>query len=121
MEDICKSQYLHVNLEMYRKILKAIIYTVFFFQTKFLKRLLILMLHLLLLSISVYLRHSSLEADAHPDWGLVVYDARSGIRLATELGTIISTLCYIILQQGDEIKNQGLIAYFKQLVCHLNF
>ncbi|XP_050356395.1 uncharacterized protein LOC126777391 [Nymphalis io] len=87
-----------------------------FARTKFLKRLLILMLHLLLLSISVYLRHSSLEADAHPDWGLEANDARSGIRLATELGTIISTLCYIILQQGDEIKNQGLIAYFKQLI-----
>ncbi|CAH2097655.1 unnamed protein product [Euphydryas editha] len=87
-----------------------------FARTKFLKRLLILMLHLLLLSISVYLRHSSLEADAHPNWGLEVNDVRSGIRLATELGTIISTLCYIILQQGDEIKNQGLIAYLKQLI-----
>ncbi|XP_045762559.1 uncharacterized protein LOC123865527 [Maniola jurtina] len=87
-----------------------------FARTKFLKRLLILMLHLLLLSVSVYLRHSSLEADVHPDWGLEVNDARSGIRLSTELGTIISTLCYIILQQGDEIKNQGLIAYFKQLI-----
>ncbi|CAH0717806.1 unnamed protein product, partial [Brenthis ino] len=87
-----------------------------FARTKFLKRLLILMLHLLLLSVSVYLRHSSLEADAHPNWGLEADDARSGIRLSTELGTIISTLCYIILQQGDEIKNQGLIAYFKQLI-----
>ncbi|CAH2237659.1 uncharacterized protein LOC120634301 isoform X2 [Pararge aegeria] len=87
-----------------------------FARTKFLKRLLILGLHLLLLSVSVYLRHSSLEADVHPDWGLEVNDARSGIRLSTELGTIISTLCYIILQQGDEIKNQGLVAYFKQLI-----
>nr|QDR50962.1 Inactive transient receptor potential vanilloid [Heliconius melpomene] len=87
-----------------------------FARTKFLKRLLILMLHLLLLSVSVYLRHSSLEADAHPNWGLEVDDARSGIRLSTELGTIISTLCYIILQQGDEIKNQGVIAYIKQLI-----
>ncbi|XP_032523722.2 uncharacterized protein LOC116775040 isoform X1 [Danaus plexippus] len=87
-----------------------------FARTKFLKRLLILMLHLILLSISVYLRHSSLEADVDPDWGLEVNDARSGIRLACELGTIISTLCYIILQQGDEIKNQGVVAYFKQLI-----
>ncbi|XP_052742122.1 uncharacterized protein LOC112045497 [Bicyclus anynana] len=87
-----------------------------FARTKFLKRLLILGLHLLLLSVSVYLRLSSLEADIHPDWGLEVYDARSGIRLSNELGTIISTLCYIILQQGDEIKNQGLVAYFKQLI-----
>lgn len=74
------------------------------------------MLHLLLLSVSVYLRHSSAEADANPNWGLEVNDARSGVRLATELGTIVSTLCYIILQQGDELKNQGLVAYFKQLV-----
>lgn len=85
-------------------------------QKKFLKRLMILGLHLLLLSVSVYLRHSSAEADGHPNWGLEVTDARSGIRLACELGTISSTLCYIILQQGDEIKNQGLVAYFKTLV-----
>ncbi|CAK1591096.1 unnamed protein product [Parnassius mnemosyne] len=87
-----------------------------FARTKFLKRLMIFMLHLLLLSISVYLRHSSAEADANPDWGLEVTDARSGIRLASELGTILSTLCYIILQQGDEIKNQGVAAYIKQLI-----
>ncbi|XP_004925321.1 uncharacterized protein LOC101737437 isoform X1 [Bombyx mori] len=87
-----------------------------FARTKFLKRLLILMLHLLLLSVSVYLRHSSAEADAHPNWGLEINDARSGLRLASELGTILSTLCYIILQQGDELKNQGLVAYFKQLI-----
>ncbi|XP_075985609.1 transient receptor potential cation channel subfamily V iav [Anticarsia gemmatalis] len=87
-----------------------------FARNKFLKRLLILMLHLLLLSLSVYLRHSSAEADAHPDWGLEINDARSGLRLASELGTIASTMCYIILQQGDEIKNQGLVAYFKQLI-----
>ncbi|XP_026750647.2 uncharacterized protein LOC113511229 [Galleria mellonella] len=87
-----------------------------FARKKFLKRLMILMLHLLLLSVSVYLRHSSAEADAHPNWGLEVIDWRSGLRLASELGTILSTLCYIILQQGDEIKNQGLVAYFKQLI-----
>ncbi|KAJ8710750.1 hypothetical protein PYW08_009265 [Mythimna loreyi] len=87
-----------------------------FARNKFLKRLLILMLHLLLLSLSVYLRHSSAEADLHPDWGLEIADARSGIRLASELGTLASTLCYIILQQGDELKNQGLVAYFKQLI-----
>ncbi|CAK1543560.1 unnamed protein product [Leptosia nina] len=87
-----------------------------FARKKFLKRLMILMLHLLLLSVSVYLRHSSVEADSYPDWGLEITDARSGIRLACELGTLLSTLCYIVLQQGDEIKNQGLIAYFKQLI-----
>ncbi|XP_049880320.1 uncharacterized protein LOC126376816 [Pectinophora gossypiella] len=87
-----------------------------FASKKFAKRLMILMLHLLLLSISVYLRHSSLEAEENPDWGLVVDDVRSGVRLACELGTIVSTLCYIILQQGDELKNQGLVAYFKQLI-----
>ncbi|XP_045505634.1 uncharacterized protein LOC123702027 [Colias croceus] len=87
-----------------------------FARKKFLKRLMILMLHLLLLSVSVYLRHSSAEADAYPDWGLEITDARSGIRLACELGTIMSTLCYIILQQGDEIKNQGVVAYIKQLI-----
>ncbi|CAG9124850.1 unnamed protein product [Plutella xylostella] len=87
-----------------------------FARNKFLKRLMILMLHLFLLSISVYLRHSSIEADTHPNWGLEVDDVRSGVRLSCELGTIVSTLCYIILQQGDELKNQGLVAYFKQLI-----
>ncbi|XP_060807116.1 uncharacterized protein LOC106135922 [Amyelois transitella] len=87
-----------------------------FARNKFLKRLMILMLHLLLLSVAVYLRHSSAEADSNPDWGLEVTDARGGLRLASELGTIVSTLCYIILQQGDEIKNQGLVAYLKQLI-----
>jgi transient receptor potential cation channel subfamily V member 6 len=76
----------------------------------------ILMLHLLVLSLSVYLRHSSAEAEAQPDWDREVSDVKTGIRLACELGTIASTLCYIILQQGDEIKNQGLVAYFKTLV-----
>ncbi|CAG9792617.1 unnamed protein product [Diatraea saccharalis] len=87
-----------------------------FARKKFLKRLMILMLHLLLLSVSVYLRHNSAEAEAQPRWGLQVADARSGVRLACELGTIASTLCYIILQQGDEIKNQGVVAYFKTLI-----
>ncbi|XP_053618451.1 uncharacterized protein iav isoform X2 [Plodia interpunctella] len=87
-----------------------------FARNKFLKRLMILMLHLLLLSVAVYLRHSSAEAEANPDWGLEVRDVRGGVRLASELGTIVSTLCYIILQQGDEIKNQGLVAYLKQLI-----
>ncbi|XP_041970712.1 uncharacterized protein LOC121727076 [Aricia agestis] len=87
-----------------------------FARKKFLKRLLILMLHLLLLSIAVYLRHSSLEADVQPDWSMEVTDARGGIRLGCELGTIASTLCYIFLQQGDELKNQGIVAYFKQLI-----
>ncbi|KOB77609.1 Transient receptor potential cation channel subfamily V member 6, partial [Operophtera brumata] len=55
-----------------------------------------------------YSNITSLEAEAHPGWGLEVSDAKTGIRLASELGTILSTLCYIVLQQGDEIKNQGL-------------
>lgn len=81
----------------------------------------ILMLHLLLLSVAVYLRHSSAEAEANPHWGLEITDVRSGVRLASELGTLISTMCYIILQQGDELKNQGVVAYFKQLVSESVF
>ncbi|CAH0402979.1 unnamed protein product [Chilo suppressalis] len=87
-----------------------------FARKKFLKRLMILMLHLMLLSVSVYLRHSGAEAAAAPGWALTVTDARTGVRLACELGTVASTLAYIVLQQGDEIKNQGLVAYFKTLI-----
>ncbi|XP_063388342.1 uncharacterized protein LOC134674213 [Cydia fagiglandana] len=87
-----------------------------FARNKFLKRLLILLVHLILLSVSVYLRHSAAEAEANPEWRLEITDARGGIRLACELGTIASTLCYIILQQGDELKNQGVVAYIKQLI-----
>lgn len=37
-------------------------------------------------------------------------------RYCSEVVTLIGVLSYVIFQQGDEIKNQGLAAFTKQLV-----
>lgn len=39
------------------------------------------------------------------------------IRYCSEIATLMGVLSYVIFQQGDEIKNQGLAAFTKQLVC----
>jgi hypothetical protein len=38
-------------------------------------------------------------------------------RYGFEIGTVVGVLCYVIVQQGEEIKNQGFWSFFKQLVC----
>lgn len=38
------------------------------------------------------------------------------IRYFSEVATLVGVLSYVIFQQGDEIKNQGLSAFLKQLV-----
>lgn len=43
------------------------------------------------------------------------------IRYFSEVATLIGVLSYVIFQQGDEIKNQGLTAFLKQLVSNLRF
>lgn len=43
-------------------------------------------------------------------------DATTVIRYVSEVATLMGVLSYIVLQQGDEIKNQGLPAFLKQLV-----
>jgi len=40
-------------------------------------------------------------------------------RYGFEVGTVIGVLCYVIVQQGEEIKNQGFWSFCKQLVCCL--
>jgi hypothetical protein len=42
-------------------------------------------------------------------------------RYGFEIGTVIGVLCYVIVQQGEEIKNQGFRSFCKQLVCHVHF
>lgn len=102
-----------------------------FAQNQFLKRLLILMTHLLCLSISVYLRSAHPVAEPSSDVEAQNgnsneaeetennesgYSAQTIARYCAELATIAGVLSYVIFQQGDEIKNQGLIAFLKQLV-----
>lgn len=110
-----------------------------FARNQFLKRLLILFVHLFFLSISVYTRpatenlqnkeyeeshteripnadgtskehENSNETDDDPNSITTI------IRYVSEVATLAGVLSYVIFQQGDEIKNQGLSAFSKQLV-----
>lgn len=81
------------------------------FQGQFLKRLAILFLHIFFLSGSVYLRPDEREKPLLG--GTEVQDI---LRYCFEIGTIIGVLCYLWFQQGDEIRNQGLISFLRQLV-----
>lgn len=95
-----------------------------FAQNQFLKRLLILVVHLFCLSTSVYLRpaHGDDDDDEDADTNDSVtpteeeYDVQTIARYCAELCTISGVLSFLIFQQGDEIKNQGLSAFLKQLV-----
>lgn len=106
-----------------------------FARNQFLKRLLILFIHLFFLSLSVYMRpvtenmatkaEKEAAAAADPDSvtnehdpdddALFQSDAQNIIRYCSEVVTLIGVLSYVIFQQGDEIKNQGLGAFMKQL------
>lgn len=113
-------------------------------QNQFLKRLLILFVHLFFLSISVYLRPrtenlqnkldeeesrtdrtSNGDLDESTSSNSVLdndddddesLNVTSIIRYGSEVATLIGVLSYVIFQQGHEIKNQGLPAFLKQLV-----
>ncbi|KAH8361284.1 hypothetical protein KR200_005274 [Drosophila serrata] len=112
-----------------------------FAQNQFLKRLLILSTHLLCLSVSVYLRpahdgeaegedsegedlggggaaaalQSVTEGNGNGNGDDDDYNAQTVARYCAELATIAGVLSYVVFQQGDEIKNQGLSAFLKQL------
>lgn len=96
-----------------RSVIIIIYQILYYFQNQFLKRLLILFIHLVFLSLAVYLRPLDRNTPllGMPD------DIRSAARYVCELGTLAGVLSYVLLQQGDEIKNQGLVAFLKQLVC----
>lgn len=109
-----------------------------FLQNQFLKRLLILFVHLLFLSISVYMRPAtenlqnkqyeesqtdripsaddSSDDDDESDEGEDDMGISTMIRYFSEVATLVGVLSYVIFQQGDEIKNQGFPAFLKQLV-----
>ncbi|CAB0003660.1 unnamed protein product [Nesidiocoris tenuis] len=80
-----------------------------FAQRQFLKRLVVLMVHLFSLSGAVYLRpiersKSLMEMEEFQDY----------LRAGFEVCTILGVLSYLIIQQGEEIKNQGLVSFLKQ-------
>jgi transient receptor potential cation channel subfamily V member 6 len=100
-----------------------------FAQQQFLKRLLILFVHLFFMSISVYTRpfrskpkdgdddgnsESELVSEAltMSEEGL---DAQTIIRYICECATIAGVVSFVVFQQGDELRNQGLAAFLKQL------
>lgn len=95
-------------------------------------------MHLLFLSISVYLRPATenlqnkeyeesrtdripnIDEGSNDENESETVDGEMGIstmiRYFSEVATLIGVLSYVIFQQGDEIKNQGLPAFLKQLV-----
>uniref|UniRef100_A0A6P7GQ50 Transient receptor potential cation channel subfamily V member 6 n=1 Tax=Diabrotica virgifera virgifera TaxID=50390 RepID=A0A6P7GQ50_DIAVI len=81
-----------------------------FARNQFLKRLLILVVHLIFLSLAVYLRPDD------PDVPLLAWsdDPTTIARYVAEVGTILGVLSYVIFQQGDEIRNQGLWTFLRQ-------
>ncbi|KAG5892428.1 hypothetical protein JTB14_003364 [Gonioctena quinquepunctata] len=81
-----------------------------FARNQFLKRLLILVVHLIFMSLAVYLRPDD------PDVPLLEWtdDPTTIARYGCEVGTILGVLSYVIFQQGDEIRNQGLWTFLKQ-------
>ncbi|XP_052899945.1 uncharacterized protein LOC128306464 [Anopheles moucheti] len=113
-----------------------------FARNQFIKRLLILAIHLFCLSCSVYLRpvrvfseeddddggdsvsagdlstslNDGTDSDdaADPDSGEEI-DFTTWVRYGFEVATVMGVLSYVVLQQGDEIKNQGLFSFLKSL------
>ncbi|XP_063218007.1 transient receptor potential cation channel subfamily V member 4 isoform X2 [Bacillus rossius redtenbacheri] len=81
-----------------------------FARRQFLKRLAILVLHLLLLSTAIYMRPA--EQDEPLLGGREWHDIA---RYCAEAGTVCGVLSYVLLQQGGEIHNQGLSSFLKQL------
>ncbi|CAO1426317.1 unnamed protein product [Diamesa serratosioi] len=102
-----------------------------FAQHQFLKRLLILFIHLFFMSISVYTRprrlryrgrddddddgSGSSDNEGNSDDSDEGLDAQTIIRYICECATIAGVVSFVVFQQGDELKNQGLTAFIKQL------
>uniref|UniRef100_A0A182KAD1 Ion transport domain-containing protein n=1 Tax=Anopheles christyi TaxID=43041 RepID=A0A182KAD1_9DIPT len=105
-----------------------------FARNQFIKRLLILAIHLFCLSCSVYLRPVRVfsEDDDEEDGGGDVpeggdaedtvkgdvdesIDLTTWVRYGFEVATVMGVLSYVVLQQGDEIKNQGFFSFLKSL------
>ncbi len=82
-----------------------------FAQRQFMKRMIIAFLHLFVMSIAVYLRPQDRKRSL-----LEIRDAQDIIRMVFEAFTVLGCLSFVIVQQGEEIKNQGLGSFLRQLV-----
>ena len=78
-------------------------------QAEFLRKLMIMMLHLVSISVAMYLRP---EFD-HTLMGTTPNDIG---RYCFETTTLLGCLYYLVVQSGSEIKNQGLVPFLIQLV-----
>lgn len=77
------------------------------------KRLSIHFVHLLVLSMSVYLRPMHNEPLTKPTEEMIWDDY---MRIGFEISTILSCLAYLLIQQSIEIRNQGFYTFFHALV-----
>ncbi|XP_046414955.1 uncharacterized protein LOC124177005 [Neodiprion fabricii] len=82
-----------------------------FARLQFLKRLVILIFHLVSLSLAVYLRPEYAESDllAWPE------DPTDVARTIAEAITVLGVLSYILVQLGGEVINIGLLSFLRQL------
>ncbi|CAL8109963.1 unnamed protein product [Orchesella dallaii] len=81
-----------------------------FAQRQFMKRMMIAFLHLLAMSIAVYFRPKDRTRNL-----LVYKDIKDVIRWVFEALTVLGCLSFVFVQQGEEIKNQGLASFLKGL------
>lgn len=81
-------------------------------QLQFLKRLVILIFHLVSLSLAVYLRpgYANSRLMAWPE------DPTDVARTIAEAITVLGVLSYILVQLGGEVVNIGPLSFLRQLV-----
>ncbi|XP_066592095.1 transient receptor potential cation channel subfamily V member 5-like isoform X2 [Prorops nasuta] len=82
-----------------------------FARLQFLKRLIILVFHLISLSLAVYMRPDDVDAELlkWPE------EATDVARSLAECVTVLGVLSYILVQLGGELVNIGLLSFLKQL------
>ena len=80
-------------------------------QAEFLRKLMIMMLHLVSISVAMYLRP---EADRT----LLGTMPKDMARYCFEVTTLLGCTYYLVVQSGSEIKNQGVLPFVIQLVSH---
>nr|XP_045581773.1 uncharacterized protein LOC123745342 [Procambarus clarkii] len=96
-----------------------------FARNQFLKRLAIMLLQLILLSVAVYLRPcycgpKNMQRNK-PEIRKMLYDEffdndfKSIARYCFEGGTLAGVISYVVFQQGEEIMNQGLSSFMRGL------
>ncbi|XP_015601272.1 transient receptor potential cation channel subfamily V member 4 isoform X2 [Cephus cinctus] len=82
-----------------------------FARLQFLKRLVILVFHLISLSLAVYLRPGEMDSELLK-WPEEITEIA---RTIAECITVLGVLSYILLQLGGEVVNIGLLSFLKQL------